>query len=178
MPSTMHVILRRCLPIHLLSALLLTAVGCCAECRAANAHYLESVRKQPPLLLAFVRDLPKGGDLHNHLDGAIYAEDLVDFAADGGLCVDRTSSRLIAPPCDSCENYTAKPAARCGYGDHVLYNQMIDAWSMRNWKPGDESGPRSFLCRIRQIRASLAHSCGGGNCRVHESRGHGPSAIC
>ena len=44
---------------------------------------------------------------------ALYAEDLVDFAASGGLCVDRTSSRLLAPPCDSCENYTAKPAARC-----------------------------------------------------------------
>jgi len=24
-------------------------------------------------------------------------EDLVDFAVDGGLCVDRTSSRLLAP---------------------------------------------------------------------------------
>jgi adenosine deaminase len=110
-----------------------------------TARYLDSVRKQPPLLLAFVRDLPKGGDLHNHLSGAIYAEDLVDFAASGGLCVDRTSSRLLAPPCDSCENYTAKPAARCAYGDHVLYNQMIDAWSMRNWKPGDESGHDHFF---------------------------------
>jgi adenosine deaminase len=110
-----------------------------------TARYLDSVRKQPPLLLAFVRDLPKGGDLHNHLSGAIYAEDLVDFAASGGLCVDRISSRLLAPPCDSCENYTAKPAARCAYGDHVLYNQMIDAWSMRNWKPGDESGHDHFF---------------------------------
>jgi len=110
-----------------------------------TARYLDSIRKQPPLLLAFVHDLPKGGDLHNHLSGAIYAEDLVDFAASGGLCVDRTSSRLLAPPCDSCENYTAKPAARCAYGDHVLYNQMIDAWSMRNWKPGDESGHDHFF---------------------------------
>jgi adenosine deaminase len=107
--------------------------------------YLERIRKQPGLLLAFLRDMPKGGDLHNHLDGAIYAEDLIDFAADGNLCVDRTSSRLIAPPCDPCESYTAKPAVRCAYGDHVLYGQMIDAWSMRNWKPGDESGHDHFF---------------------------------
>ncbi|HEY1657835.1 MAG TPA: adenosine deaminase [Candidatus Sulfotelmatobacter sp.] len=108
--------------------------------------YLERVRKQPGLLLALLRDMPKGGDLHNHLDGAIYAEDLIDFAADGNLCVDRTSSRLIAPPCDeSCASYTAKPAARCGYGDQVLYNQMIDAWSMRNWTPGEESGHDHFF---------------------------------
>jgi adenosine deaminase len=107
--------------------------------------YLERIRKQPGLLLAFLREMPKGGDLHNHLDGAIYAEDLIDFAADGNFCVDRTSSRLIAPPCDPCETYTAKPAARCAYGDQVLYNQMIDAWSMRNWTPGEESGHDHFF---------------------------------
>src|SRR3984957_20367936 len=103
-----------------------------------TARYLDSIRKQPPLLLAFVHDLPKGGDLHNHLDGAIYAEDLIDFAADANVCVDRTSSKLIAPPCDTtCASYAAKPAARCAYGDQVLYNQLIDSWSRRNWTPGD-----------------------------------------
>jgi adenosine deaminase len=122
---------------------------------------IDGVRKQPQLLLAFLHDLPKGGDLHNHLDGAIYAEDLVDFAADGGLCVDRTSSKLLAPPCDACENYTAKPAARCGYGDHVLYNQMIDAWSMRNWKPGDESGHDHFFATFEKFGlASHTHVAG------------------
>ena len=124
---------------------LLTALAPAQSAEQRTARYLDSIRKQPPLLLAFVRELPKGGDLHNHLDGAIYAEDLVDFAADGGLCVDRTSSRLLAPPCDPCDSYAAKPAARCSYGDHVLYNQMIDAWSMRNWKPGDESGHDHFF---------------------------------
>ncbi len=128
-----------------LSVLLVTALAVAQSAEQRTSLSLERVRKQPQLLLAFVHDLPKGGDLHNHLDGAIYAEDLIDFAADGSLCVDRTSSRLLAPPCDSCESYTAKPAARCGYGDHVLYNEMIDAWSMRNWRPGDESGHDHFF---------------------------------
>jgi adenosine deaminase len=143
---TMRRTMRFCLPVLILTAF---AVAQSSEQRASR--YLDSVRKQPPLLLAFLRDLPKGGDLHNHLDGAIYAEDLIDFAADGGLCVDRTSSRLLAPPCDSCENYTAKPAARCSYNDHVLYNQMVDAWSMRNWRPGDESGHDHFFASFEKF---------------------------
>jgi adenosine deaminase len=110
-----------------------------------TARYLESVRKQPPLLLAFLREMPKGGDLHNHLAGSIYAEDLIDFAASDNLCVDRTTAWLIAPPCDSCEKYTAKPGVRCAYGDHVLYNEIVDAWSMRNWRPGEESGHDHFF---------------------------------
>src|SRR5271169_7220158 len=126
LPPLMRVLLRRRLLMKLLSALLLTAMAAAESTEQRTARYLESIRKQPPLLLAFARDLPKGGDLHNHLDGAIYAEDLIDFAADGGLCVDRTSARLLAPPCDSCESYKPKPAAQCAYGDHVLYNQMID----------------------------------------------------
>ena len=140
MPPIMRAALRRCLLLLLLSAL-----AGAQSFEQRTALYLDRVRKQPPLLLAFVRDLPKGADLHNHLDGAIYAEDLIDFAADGQLCVDRTSSRLLPGPCDSCETYTAKPAARCAYGDHVLYNQMIDTWSMRNWRPGDESGHDHFF---------------------------------
>jgi adenosine deaminase len=141
--------------------LLLTAFAASQTSEQRTTHYLDSIRKQPQLLLAFVRDLPKGGDLHNHLDGAIYAEDLIDFAADGNLCVDRTSSRLIAPPCDSCELYTAKPSARCAYGDHVLYNQMIDAWSMRNWRPGDESGHDHFFAAFEKFGlASHTHVAG------------------
>jgi len=110
-----------------------------------TARYLDSIRNQPSLLLAFLHDMPKGGDLHNHLDGALYAEDLIDFAASDNFCVDRTTSRLLAPPCDDCEHYTPKPAIRCAYDDHILYNQIIDAWSMRNWRAGEESGHDHFF---------------------------------
>jgi adenosine deaminase len=110
-----------------------------------TARYLDSIRNQPSLLLAFLHDMPKGGDLHNHLDGALYAEDLIDFAASDNYCIDRTTSRLLAPPCDDCEHYTPKPAIRCAYDDHILYNQIIDAWSMRNWRTGEESGHDHFF---------------------------------
>ncbi len=110
-----------------------------------TARYLVSIRNQPSLLLRFAHDMPKGGDLHNHLSGAIYAEDLIDFAASDNVCVDRTTSQLLAPPCDTCEKYTSKPGIRCAYADHVLYSQLIDAWSMRNWRPGEESGHDHFF---------------------------------
>jgi len=104
--------------------------------------------------------MPKGGDLHNHLSGAIYAERWIDFAADDGLCVDRTTSKLIAPPCDaSCEAFNSKPAVRCADSDHVLYNSIIDAWSMRNWNPGEESGHDHFFATFDKFSlASYNHT--------------------
>ena len=111
----------------------------------STSRHFDSIKKNPELLLAFLREIPKGGDLHNHLFGAVYAESWIDFAAADGLCVDHTTSILIAPPCDPCEKYSSKPAVACAYRDQVLYNQIIDAWSMRNWTPGSDSGHDHFF---------------------------------
>ncbi len=144
---------------------LLIAVTAATAQKAATpeqrtARYFDSIRDKPPLLLAFLRDMPKGGDLHNHLAGAIYAESLIDFAADDGFCIDRTTSVLIAPPCDrSCEKYTNKPSVKCAYGDQVLYNSIIDAWSMRNWR-GEESGHDHFFAAFDKFIPAFANHVG------------------
>ena len=126
-----------------------------------TARYMESIRQQPPLLLAFLRGMPKGGDLHNHLAGAVYAESLIDYAADNGMCVDRTTAFVIAPPCDSsCERFTSKPRASCAYGDQVLYNSLIDAWSMRNFKTEDESGHDHFFATFDKFFPAMINHNG------------------
>ena len=98
-----------------------------------TARYMKSVRHRPGLLLAFLQQMPKGGDLHIHLSGAIYAESMIDWASENALCVDRSTSKLIRAACDSCEPYKPKPSIRCAYQDQILYDQLVDAWSMRNW---------------------------------------------
>src|ERR1700751_630902 len=120
-----------------------------------------SIHNNPSLLLAFLREMPKGGDLHNHLAGAIYAENWIDYAAADNLCVDRTTSSLLPPPCDtSCAKYTNKPAVRCAYGDQVLYNQLIDAWSMRNWNRAEDSGHDHFFATFDKFELASLNSVG------------------
>ena len=63
------------------------------------ARYMEEIRGSPPLLGAFLRRMPKGGDLHNHLSGAIYAESYIAWAAADGLCVDKKALALAPAPC-------------------------------------------------------------------------------
>ena len=53
------------------------------------SRYLDQVRNDPSLLLDFVRRMPKGGDLHNHLSGAVYAESYLRFAGQDNLCLNR-----------------------------------------------------------------------------------------
>jgi adenosine deaminase len=124
-----------------------------AEQRAAK--YLESVRHEPLLLGAFVEQMPKGGDLHNHLSGAAYAESYIQFAANDGLCVDRSSLTLLAAPCDETRNQIS--AARA-LQDAILYRELINAFSMRDFSPGSQSGHDHFFDAFGKFRlASRAH---------------------
>ena len=99
---------------------------------AATAKYFESIRNQPPLLLAFLAAMPKGGDLHNHLSGAIYAESYLRWAADDGLCVATAAMSIVGGTCDAA---AGRPPAADVVRNSVLFNQAIDAMSMRHWDP-------------------------------------------
>lgn len=100
-----------------------------------TAHYLESVRANPVMLMDFLERMPKGGDLHHHLTGAVYAESYIDYAAADGLCIDRASIKIVPPPCD--ESQGRWPASRA-LTDFIFRNLVIDTWSIRNFHPSAE----------------------------------------
>jgi len=98
------------------------------------------LRKSPPELYAFLLRMPKGGDLHNHLAGAIYAERFIDAAAASGLCVEKPDWKMI-PTCTGPNDVDAKFA---DHDDHI-YNEIINAYSMRNYVPGRQSPHDHFF---------------------------------
>ena len=115
--------------------------------RTANqrtASYFESIRKSPAKQMAFLLKMPKGGDLHNHLSGAVYAEHYIEWAAEKGLCVNNSTMALSVPASPSnCT--TDQTPANTALTNSVLYRQMIDAWSMRNWTLSGQSGHDRFF---------------------------------
>src|SRR5262249_54905280 len=116
-----------------------------------TARQFESVRRQPSLLFDFLRQMPKGGDLHNHLTGSVYAESFIRWAAQDGLCVDRETAALAPPPCDPERN---KPAAATAYQHVGLYSHMVDSYSMRGWLPARESGHDHFFATFGKFGAA------------------------
>lgn len=100
-----------------------------------TSKHLDAVRGQPAELMGFLEGLPKGGDLHHHLTGAVYAESYINYAVEDGDCIDRVTYKILAPPCDPARG--ADPASRA-IGDFVFRNLVIDAWSIRNFHPTAE----------------------------------------
>lgn len=102
---------------------------------AGTARALEKARGNPWLLRQFMAAFPKGGDLHNHLDGSIYAENIIKWSAEDGKCVAPASGQISLPPCDA-----ARPPMKDYAADSVNYRQLVDAWSVRNYERGPKSG--------------------------------------
>lgn len=139
--------LSQSLALLLLFALVLQAQSASSRNAAGSAEqktarYFESIRKSPPQELAFLLKMPKGGDLHNHLSGSVYAERYIEWAADKGLCVNQTTLALAQPPCDQG---SGQLLATTALTNGVLYRQMIDAWSMRFWQFSGQNGHDHFF---------------------------------
>lgn len=102
---------------------------------------LEAIRNSPPELRAFLTRMPKGGDLHMHLSGAVYAETFIANAAADNLCVDPVKLVLLPnvgttrslPPKPVCAEGT-QPAAEA-FKNQALYDRLINSFSMRSFVP-------------------------------------------
>src|SRR5919198_1341478 len=71
-----------------LSAVLAVLALFCGRAHAderSTARRFEEARRDEPSLIAFLRAMPKGADLHNHAGGAFYAEHGLREAIHHGL---------------------------------------------------------------------------------------------
>ncbi|HEY9137670.1 MAG TPA: adenosine deaminase, partial [Terriglobus sp.] len=131
-------------------AALVVVAGVCSNVSPAQATpgaearvsaRLESIRNSPPQLRAFLTRMPKGGDLHMHLSGAVYAETFIANAAEDNLCVDPVKLVLLPnigttrslPPKPVCAEGT-EPAATA-FSNQALYDKLVDSFSMRAFVP-------------------------------------------
>jgi hypothetical protein len=124
---------------------------------AGTARYFATIHDDPLLLLPFLRQMPKGGDLHNHFGGGIYAESFIDWAVKSNLCIEMSTLSVFKPdetkrPCvpkpadmKPSDPTPARRFAAEALKDPSLYNRLVDAWSMRNWQLSGQSGHDHFF---------------------------------
>ena len=143
-------------------ALLVALVAATALAPAARAdergaaRALARHRDDPARLHGFLRAMPKGADLHMHLSGAVYAETLLRFGAEGGACADLTTLVASAGPCAEGE----RPLADA-LGDNGFQTRLLNAWSMKSFPPG-MPGHDHFFATFGKFGAALDGRVGEG----------------
>jgi Adenosine deaminase len=122
---------------------LLAAQSSSHPAEAQVSAWFEENRDRPPAIRAFVQRMPKGGDIHSHLSGAVYAEHYLEWAAADGYCVDPQTEVLIEPK--ACgQDGTYFPASEL-LSRPAVYDALINRWSTRNLPFAGRSGHDQFF---------------------------------
>jgi adenosine deaminase len=112
---------------------------------AGTNALLDAIRDDPGRMDRFFTALPKGGDLHNHLSGAVTTEYLVELAAEDGLCIETATMTAAPPPCGSAARSAADART-----DATFRHEILRAWSMQDF-PADGNGHDHFFDTFRKF---------------------------
>jgi len=96
--------------------------------------YLEKIRNNEALLTAFFQQMPKGGDLHHHFSGSIYAEPLLEraIAEDFYLNLETMQVAKNKPSNGNWETFSSLK----NKGQLAFYQQQV----MQTWSAKDYNG--------------------------------------
>lgn len=142
---------RRRLAASIAAALLLPAAAMAQHAEEEAARYFDRIRGDSVTLGIFIREMPKGGDLHSHLSGAVYAESYLRWAAEDGLCVNTARLAILLQSCTPSD--TMRPASMIP-DTSVLYARLVDAMSMRNWDSTRISGHDQFFSTFARFNST------------------------
>lgn len=109
--------------------------------------YLEKIRNNEALLTAFFQQMPKGGDLHHHFSGSVYAEPLLERAIseDFYLNLETMAVSKNKPAQGNWENFSS--LKNKGKLEHYE-QQIMQTWSVKDYNgsvPSDDQFFDSFM---------------------------------
>ncbi|MEL7110181.1 MAG: adenosine deaminase [Pseudomonadota bacterium] len=105
----------------------------------------DTISDDRAFLRLFLSEMPKGGDLHNHMSGTPYAEEYLEWAAEREFCIDTAALAIRPPPCAAPDMV---PVSGLIESDIALYERVVDAMSVRALladKPSPENGHTQFF---------------------------------
>ena len=110
--------------------------------------YFASIKTDPKALYAFLKDMPKGGELHYHLSGGAFAETMLAFAAQDDYCLN-TNTFTMTKSSGPCYGISGKELPQ----HPALYEQTIRAWSLKDFTADQESSHDHFFASFNKFEA-------------------------
>ncbi|KTD17346.1 adenosine deaminase family protein [Legionella jordanis] len=122
--------------------ILALSVGVCWNLLAFASvdQYFNAIKTEPNALYAFLKKMPKGGELHYHLAGGAYPEHMLAIAAREHYCLDK-QTLAVSKIIEHCNGLEVKEIAQY----QQIYDKTIAAWSMKNFIAGAESSHDHFF---------------------------------
>lgn len=135
------------------TALALLGMGYSVSINAnVNTHF-NQINSNPKALYAFFEKMPKGGELHYHLDGGPSPEVMLALVAQQeNYCLNAHTLAISkdSKSCDGIKTNTITPQSK-------LYSQIIRDWSLEDFTPGKESKHDHFFNSFLKYASIVAN---------------------
>jgi adenosine deaminase/adenosine deaminase CECR1 len=98
--------------------------------------YFQKVRNNQAELTAFISQMPKGGDLHHHYSGALYAETYFTRAVENDFWLN-TETLQVSTDAKTDRGWTKFSALNKEGKLNVYREKLLQLWSMKNYNGSD-----------------------------------------
>ena len=98
--------------------------------------YFQKIRNNQAELTAFISQMPKGGDLHNHYSGAIYAETYFNWAVKNDFWLNTETLQVSSDENKGNEWTNFSALAKAGQLN-TYREKLLQLWSMKNYNGND-----------------------------------------
>ena len=128
--------------------------------QSANA-YFEKIRDNEAALTAFFSQMPKGGDLHHHFSGSIYAEPLLKHAIADNFYLNTETMNVLQdkPLSGNWEQFSTLK----NNGTLDTYKQkIIQKWSVKDYNHVDYPADKLFFESFMKFEPAIKGNFGQG----------------
>ncbi len=109
------------------------------------SNYFERIRNNPAALTAFFSQMPKGGDLHHHYSGSVYAETYFDIAVERDFFVNKNTLEISTQRPSGDEAWTNFSSLK-QEGFLPGYKQkLLQLWSVKDFNFNSNPSYRQFF---------------------------------
>ncbi|MEC5166399.1 hypothetical protein RCH18_002139 [Flavobacterium sp. PL11] len=124
-------------------------------------EYFEKIRNNEAELTAFFSQMPKGGDLHHHFSGSIYAEPLLKRAIDDDFYLNTETMDVLKerPSKGKWEQFSTLK----NNGTLELFKQkIIQKWSVKDYNGVDYPSDKLFFESFMKFEPAIQGNFGEG----------------
>jgi len=142
----------------LITACKTTSTETISDRQKATEKYFNQIKAQPQLLREFLWAMPKGGDIHHHALGAVWAEDYLDIASEKSFLINPQTFRLYATATVAASH---KDTLAIDINEYLNASPehkglIIDNWSMRNHDKKSVKGRDHFFSTFQKFEEAMS----------------------
>lgn len=109
------------------------------------SNYLDKIRGNPAKLTAFFSQMPKGGDLHHHYSGSVYAETFIDYVIEKDYFINKQTLEVTDVKPSNDENWTRFSAIEKDGQLSEYKFRLLQKWSVKDYNQVSIPSDKQFF---------------------------------